>query len=272
MNPQEQEEQQLKQATQVIDVFTKMIDNLRKTGSKAAEAEIRKFETQIKETISKLPPSIQAKIKIPETPSVDGEKWLSQIITQDSRMLSLKDDVRKMMRVKYPVLIRGESGTGKELIARALHGDRSTQEKGGRFVAINCAAMPPELVASELFGHKKGAFTGATEDRAGKFQAAWKGTLFLDEIGDMNLDLQSKLLRVLQENVVTPVGDNEEKKIECRVVCATHRDLEGMVERGEFRLDLFSRLNILTLRTVPLRERMGDVPLIVKSLNKDLSY
>ena len=159
------------------------------------------------------------------------------------------------------VLITGESGTGKELVARALH-DQSVRS-GGNFVPINCAAIPKDLLESELFGHRKGAFTGAMADRIGRFELAHGGTIFLDEIGDLSLDMQVKLLRVLQERTVDPVGGLKSVAVDVRVVAATHRDLEAEIEFGRFREDLYYRLNVLPLNTPALRQRSQDVPALL---------
>jgi sigma-54 specific flagellar transcriptional regulator A len=159
------------------------------------------------------------------------------------------------------VLITGESGTGKELVARALH-DQS-ERSGGNFVPINCAAIPKDLLESELFGHRKGAFTGAMADRIGRFELAHGGTIFLDEIGDLSLDMQVKLLRVLQERTVDPVGGLKSVEVDVRVVAATHRDLEFEIEAGRFREDLYYRLNVLPLNTPALRQRKQDVPALL---------
>jgi sigma-54 specific flagellar transcriptional regulator A len=159
------------------------------------------------------------------------------------------------------VLITGESGTGKELVARALH-DQSDRS-GGNFVPINCAAIPKDLLESELFGHRKGAFTGAMADRIGRFELAHGGTIFLDEIGDLSLDMQVKLLRVLQERTVDPVGGLKSVEVDVRVVAATHRDLEFEIEAGRFREDLYYRLNVLPLNTPALRQRKQDVPALL---------
>jgi len=159
------------------------------------------------------------------------------------------------------VLITGESGTGKELVARALH-DQSNR-CGGNFVPINCAAIPKDLLESELFGHRKGAFTGAMADRIGRFEMAHGGTIFLDEIGDLSLDMQVKLLRVLQERTVDPVGALKSVEVDVRVVAATHRDLEAEIEAGRFREDLYYRLNVLPLNTPALRQRTQDVPALL---------
>ena len=160
------------------------------------------------------------------------------------------------------VLIQGETGTGKELVARAIHrhSDRATRP----FVAVNCAAIPRELMESELFGHVKGAFTGAIQPRPGKFREANGGTLFLDEIGDMNLEMQAKILRVLQDKIVSPVGGQSSQQVDVRIVAATHQDLPKKIQQGHFRQDLFFRLNVLSILLPPLRERGSDIVLLAE--------
>ncbi|MGE0682794.1 MAG: sigma-54-dependent transcriptional regulator [Candidatus Binatia bacterium] len=170
------------------------------------------------------------------------------------------DMVKKVAPTDLTVLITGESGTGKELIANALH--QNSPRKNGPFIKVNCAAMARELVESELFGHEKGAFTGANTAREGKFEAADSGTLFLDEIGDMSLETQAKVLRVLQEREFERVGGNRTLKVEVRVIAATNRNLQQMVQEGKFREDLFYRLNVIPIMLPPLRERREDIPLL----------
>jgi transcriptional regulator with PAS, ATPase and Fis domain len=197
------------------------------------------------------------------------EKILEEFITQDSTMNRLKDSVRKLVNEHDSVLIMGESGTGKEIIARALHGSRS-----GNFVCINCAGIPDNLIESELFGHVRGSFTGATHDKVGLLQEAQNGTIFLDEIGELPLSLQAKLLRALQQMSIRKVGGVKEESINCRFISATHNNLvelatEHTTDKTKgFRVDLYYRLAVFTLYTTPLRQRIDDIPLIVKSLHK----
>ena len=176
-------------------------------------------------------------------------------------MRALRALIATVANSQATVLISGESGTGKELIARALHDE--SDRAGSRFVPVNCAAIPRELVEAELFGHRKGAFTGAVSDRVGRFELAHGGTLFLDEIGDLPLDIQVKLLRVLQERAVDPVGAMKSVEVDVRVVAASHKDLEAEVKAGRFREDLFYRLNVLPLQSPPLRRRADDIPELV---------
>lgn len=168
--------------------------------------------------------------------------------------------IEKVKDVDTNVMITGESGTGKELVARAIH--FSGKRKKEPFVAVNCAAIPENLLESELFGHKKGAFTGATSDKIGKFEYANNGTIFLDEIGDMPLALQAKLLRVLQMKQVTPLGSNHPIELNIRVIAATNKNLKDAVKEGNFRKDLYFRLNVVEIYTPPLRERLEDLPLL----------
>lgn len=182
---------------------------------------------------------------------------LDAIIGRSETILSLKRLIESVAQSDATVLVIGESGTGKELVARALH-DYS-QRAAKRFVPVNCGAIPKDLIESELFGHRKGAFTGAISDRMGRFELAQDGTLFLDEIGDLPLDMQVKLLRVLQERSVDPIGSNKPIDINVRVVAATHKDLELEVQTGRFREDLYYRLNVLPVTTPPLRERPEDI-------------
>lgn len=184
---------------------------------------------------------------------VGGEK----IVYESREMSEIMDLASKVARSDSAVLISGESGTGKELLARFIHNTGRRKEK--RFVPVNCAAISPNLVESELFGHEKGAFTGAVRTTIGKFGYAVGGTIFLDEIGDLPLDAQAKLLRALQEKKIQRVGGNEEIPVDVRVICATNQNLRGLVEKGTFREDLFFRVNVFPIRPPPLRERRQDV-------------
>jgi two-component system, NtrC family, response regulator AtoC len=193
--------------------------------------------------------------------AIRTEHKFDDILAKSPQMLEIFRTIGKIADYKTTVLVAGESGTGKELVARAIHKRGSRAQ--GPFVAINCGAIPENLLESELFGHKKGAFTDATSDRRGLFEESNGGTLFLDEIGELPLSLQVKLLRVLQEETIRRLGDVRDIKIDVRIVAATHRDLTAEVKAGRFREDLFYRLNVLPLTIPPLRERKEDIPLLI---------
>ena len=200
------------------------------------------------------------------------EFYLKKFITQHPVMLKLKDEVRKIANLEDSVLIIGDSGTGKELLAHALHGDRK-----GNFIAINCAGMPENLIESELFGHVKGAFTGANIEKIGLLEVAKDGTIFLDEIGDLAFPMQAKLLRAIQEKSIRRVGSNIEVDINCRVVAATHHKLDEIIEGEDifnkshiqFREDLYYRISMFVLKPLPLAARSMDIPLIIKDIDKE---
>jgi two-component system, NtrC family, nitrogen regulation response regulator NtrX len=183
-----------------------------------------------------------------------------QLVGQSSLMADLKSQVERAAPTKATVLITGESGTGKELVAREIH--RRSSRANQAFIQVNCAAIPEELIESELFGHEKGSFTGAVRKQTGKFVAADGGTIFLDEIGDMSLRTQAKVLRVLQEGEVEPVGSAAVVKVDVRVIAATNKDLEEEIRNGRFREDLYYRLNVIPIRTPPLRERRDDIAVL----------
>ncbi|ESB61445.1 response regulator GlrR [Salmonella enterica subsp. enterica serovar Agona str. 266757-1] len=196
-------------------------------------------------------------------PATD-DSWRNAIVTRSPLMLRLLEQARMVAQSDVSVLINGQSGTGKEIFAQAIHNASSRSNKP--FVAINCGALPEQLLESELFGHARGAFTGAVSNREGLFQAAEGGTLFLDEIGDMPAPLQVKLLRVLQERKVRPLGSNRDIDIDVRIISATHRDLPKAMARGEFREDLYYRLNVVSLKIPALAERTEDIPLLANHL------
>jgi two-component system response regulator GlrR len=193
----------------------------------------------------------------------------SNIVTRSGAMLHLLEQVKLLGPTQVNVLISGASGTGKELLAQAIH--QHSQVSNGPFVAINCGAVPGELLESELFGHKKGAFTGAVKDHQGLFQQAQGGTLFLDEIGDMPLNLQVKLLRVLQEKTIRPVGFQEEIPIDVRIVSATHKNLPEAIKNQQFREDLYYRLNVVNLKLPPLCERREDISLLAQYFSASIA-
>jgi two-component system, NtrC family, response regulator HydG len=200
---------------------------------------------------------------------VDETYGLPGIVGRSPAMRSVLQLVRQVADTNATVLILGESGTGKELIAQAIH--RLARRRQAAFVAINCAAMSETLLESELFGHEKGAFTGAVRSHRGKFEYADGGTLFLDEIGDMPLTLQAKLLRVLETREVVRVGSNEPVKVDVRIVAATNKDLEHAVRDGRFREDLYFRIKVVTVRLPPLRERREDIPLLVERFVREFA-
>ncbi|NBM04082.1 two-component system response regulator GlrR [Proteus sp. G2671] len=198
---------------------------------------------------------------------VSDEEWSKDIVTRSPQMLRLLEQAKLVAQSDVSVLINGQSGTGKEVLAQAIH--RASPRAKKPFIAINCGALPEQLLESELFGHAKGAFTGAVSSREGLFQAAEGGTLFLDEVGDMPMALQVKLLRVLQERKVRPLGSNRDIDIDVRILSATHRDLPKAMERNEFREDLFYRLNVVNLRIPTLSERAEDIPVLANHLLRE---
>ncbi|MBP6785214.1 MAG: sigma-54-dependent Fis family transcriptional regulator, partial [Verrucomicrobiales bacterium] len=202
-------------------------------------------------------------------PKNEFEEETDTLVGNSRAMLDVYKALGRLSPTPVTVLIRGETGTGKELVARALfqHGHRAHRP----FITVNCAAIPDNLLESELFGHEKGSFTGAIATRIGKFEQANNATLFLDEIGDLNHALQAKLLRVLQEKRFQRVGGSSEITVDTRIIAATHRPIERMIAEGEFREDLFYRLNVATIKLPPLRDRTGDIPLLVTFFLKRFS-
>jgi len=198
----------------------------------------------------------------PVAPAESGERRFEQIIGNSPALESVLDQVRRVAPTDSTVLILGETGTGKELIARSIHA--ISERCGHPFVRLNCAAIPFDLLESELFGHERGAFTGAIAQKIGRFEAADGGTLFLDEVGDIPLALQPKLLRVLQEQEFERLGSARTHQVDVRLLAATHRDLTAMVKRGEFRSDLYYRMNVFPIVLPPLRARSEDIPDLVQ--------
>jgi two-component system response regulator HydG len=200
---------------------------------------------------------------------IDKRYGFQGIVGNTQRMRKVFDVLQQVSPSNATVLVLGESGTGKELVARAIH--QNSPRRGNHFVPLNCAALSESILESELFGHVKGAFTGATYDRKGRFEYAHQGTLFLDEIGDMPLAIQVKLLRVLEYGEIFRVGSNEPIKVDVRLVCATNQKLESLIREGRFREDLYFRLKVVTIELPPLRERLDDLPLLVDTFIKELS-
>ncbi len=200
---------------------------------------------------------------VPSRPG-DASAMLQKLVGESPVMRAVKTRIVKVAGSMAPVLIQGESGTGKELVARAVHG--CSHRAAGPFVAVNCSAIPENLLEAEFFGARKGAYTGSAQDRLGFFQAAKGGTLFLDEIGDLPLAMQSKLLRAIQERTVRPLGSPQEDAVDVRIVSATHKDLAAEVQAGSFRQDLYYRLNVIEIVVPPLRERREDLPALCHAL------
>jgi two-component system response regulator PilR (NtrC family) len=217
--------------------------------------DLRQFRAVVASALGRVPAATAGRVAAPT--NAPRRPALQRLLGDSTAMQQVRSLVDKVGRSMAPVQVYGESGTGKELVARAIH-DCSARASGP-FIAVNCGAIPENLLEAEFFGYRKGAFTGANEDRDGFFQAAQSGTLFLDEIGDLPLAMQSKLLRVIQERAVRPLGATTEQPVNVRIVSATHKDLGSEVQAGRFRQDLYYRLNVIRIVVPPLRERLGDV-------------
>jgi two-component system, NtrC family, nitrogen regulation response regulator NtrX len=204
-----------------------------------------------------------------ENRQLRGRLGKHEIVWSGDTMRRVMEQIDRVAASESRVCILGETGTGKELVARTLH-DRSAR-RSAPFITLNCAAVPAELIESELFGHEKGAFTGAASRHRGKFELAHRGTLFLDEIGDMPLPMQAKLLRVLEEGEIEPIGGDHPTQVDVRAVVATHRDLEELVRQGRFRQDLYHRVYVFPLRLPPLRERREDIPVLIEHFARQVA-
>ena len=213
---------------------------------------------------------VQLALRLNDNPAPgDADESGRLLLGEADNMQRLRQQISKVARSDAPIYISGESGSGKELAARSIHAQGARAEKP--FVAVNCGAIPAELVESEFFGHTKGSFTGAHKDKAGLFQSAAGGTLFLDEVADLPLDMQVKLLRSIQEKAVRPVGASTETPIDVRILCATHKDLAKEVAAGRFRNDLYYRINVIEIAVPPLRERLTDIPLLSRVIMTRIS-
>lgn len=224
------------------------------------------------ELVAALPDSLKARLLPPKvtskTPtSINIDIHLSKIVSIDDSIIELKKKIKILAPLDDAILICGETGTGKELVAKSLHGSRPID----KFIPLNCAGLPEYLIESELFGHKKGAFTGADTDKKGLMEEANDGTFFLDEIGELPIGVQAKFLRALQEKLVRPVGSNIERRVTCRIIAASHHDLDKLVSLKLFREDLYARLRTFELIIKPLRERLEDISEIIKVLDPDSS-
>jgi two-component system response regulator PilR (NtrC family) len=243
-----------------FDYLTKPVDLRQLRG--AVSSALRSQRAPLTATLGERPGAAEPMRSAPPPPS--GVRALERIVGRAPSIVQIKSRIEKVSTSMAPVLILGESGTGKELVARAVH--ECSHRASGPFVAVNCGAIPENLIEAEFFGARKGAYTGASADREGYFQAAHGGTLFLDEIGDLPLAMQAKLLRVIQERRVRALGAVQEEAVDVRLVSATHRDLPALVQSGHFRQDLFYRLNVIGLRTPALRDRSEDLPELAQAL------
>jgi DNA-binding NtrC family response regulator len=220
---------------------------------------------ELRSVLSRLDEDRRTRERVRRAVEDDADRYgLRQLVGRDARMIAIYKLVGQLAVNRTTVLIRGETGTGKELIARAIHFNSADAEEP--FVPVNCTALPATLLESELFGHKRGAFTGAVTDRRGRFALAGRGTIFLDEIGDTSPEFQAKLLRVLEDHEYYPVGSEAPERTDARVIAATHRRLEEFIAAGKFREDLYYRLRIVEIGVPPLRDRLGDLPLLAERL------
>lgn len=232
--------------------------------------DLKRFRGVIASAVSDARLRTRAGLRGVSLPGGAGEASLARLVGDSAGMRLVKDRIAKVARSMAPILINGESGTGKEMVALAIHAN--SHRSAGPWVAVNCSAIPENLLETEFFGSKKGAYTGSTQDRGGFFQAACEGTLFLDEIGDLPLTMQSKLLRAIQERCVRPIGSPQEEPVDVRLVSATHKDLAAEVQAGRFRQDLYYRLNVIQIVIPPLRERREDLPALCVALLRRIAH
>ena len=257
--------------SQPLDAYVRRIEDLVAAAREAGHAaelarELVRLATELDPDSASAPAETDSSADAGDVSPAADVPMRFGMVGDSAAMQPVFDLIEKVAPADVSVLVQGETGAGKELVARALH--TYSPRKDAPFLAENCAAVPANLLESELFGHKKGAFTGAVADRPGHFVAADGGTVFLDEIGDMPLEMQAKLLRVLQDGEVRPVGSNKSMKVDVRLVAATHRDLPTLCKEGGFREDLYFRLNVITIHLPPLRERIGDVEHLVRFFSK----
>jgi two-component system, NtrC family, response regulator PilR len=252
-----------------FDYLSKPVD-LKQFRSVVAQAvKLRASEEQVPPLALPARSEASALTSTQMTEDAVSQSALAAIVGDSVVMRQLRERIAKVARSMAPVLVHGESGTGKELAARAIHA--CSHRSAGPFVAVNCSAIPENLLEAEFFGARKGSYTGASADREGFFQAAHGGTLFLDEIGDLPQPMQAKLLRAIQERTVRPLGDTQEQAVNVRIVSATHRDLAALVAAGQFRQDLFYRINVIDMALPALRQRTEDLPLLVDCLLKRIA-
>ena len=248
-----------------FDYLTKPVDLKQFRGVVASAIQgSRAAATAALQNATGSPPDLAMRAAGVKRKSVDGAPALENLVGQSAAMQAVKARIAKVASSMAPILIQGESGTGKELVAKAVHD--CSHRASGPFVAVNCGAIPENLLEAEFFGARKGAYTGSTQDRVGYFQAAQGGTLFLDEIGDLPFAMQSKLLRAIQERVVRPLGSSQEDSVDVRIVSASHKDLNEEVNSRHFRQDLYYRLNVIVIGIPPLRDRLDDLPELCSAL------
>ncbi len=232
--------------------------------------DLKQFRGVIASAVQDTKTRVSSDARTAVVPGSAGETALARLVGDSDGMRLLKERILKVARSMAPILVTGESGTGKEVVANAIHAN--SHRASGPWVAVNCSAIPENLLETEFFGARKGAYTGSNQDREGFFQAARGGTLFLDEIGDLPLAMQSKLLRAIQERCIRPIGSPQEESVDVRIISATHKDLAAEVQAGRFRQDLYYRLNVIQIMIPPLRERREDLPALCAALLRRIAF